>query len=283
MKLKLKKIKLLKEYFKKNPQVLMAFVFGSQSRGTQMKESDWDIGVYFKPKEYLEMESQVEEYEGEKNMWSDLIDILETDDVDFVVLNRARPVIVYTALRDGIPLIIRDQLLYLRLLNKTSYEAIDWHRLVDTYYDIFKQARSFTPETKCYVKERLTFLQEQLEDLDKFKKFTWEIYDKDKDQRRNIERWVENVVMASIDIAQAFLASEKRRIPQSYSDILKLFVAIHLGKDTALKFAEFAKLRNIVAHEYLDITWAKIKNFISEADRIYPKFIEKIEALLKKD
>ena len=117
MKLKLKKIKLLKEYFKKNPQVLMAFVFGSQSRGTQMKESDWDIGVYFKPKEYLEMESQVEEYEGEKNMWSDLIDILETDDVDFVVLNRARPVIVYTALRDGIPLIIRDQLLYLRLLN----------------------------------------------------------------------------------------------------------------------------------------------------------------------
>jgi len=89
--------------------------------------------------------------------------------------------------------------------------------------------------------------------------------------------------MASIDIAQAFLASEKRRIPQSYSNILKLFIAIHLGKDTALKFAEFAKLRNIVAHEYLDITWAKIKDFISEADRMYPKFIEKVEALLKKD
>ncbi len=43
-----KKIKLLKKYFEKKQEVLLAFLFGSFAKGFQMKESDLDIAVYFK-------------------------------------------------------------------------------------------------------------------------------------------------------------------------------------------------------------------------------------------
>jgi len=65
--------------------------------------------IYFKPKEYLEQEIDIEKYPGEKRTWSDLVDTLRTDDVDLVALNRARPALIYTVLRDGLFLIIRDK------------------------------------------------------------------------------------------------------------------------------------------------------------------------------
>jgi predicted nucleotidyltransferase len=108
---KQKKVELLKKYFKKKKSVVLAFLFGSQAKEREMGESDWDIGIYFKPKEYLELETNFD-YPEEEGMWSDLVDILKTDNVDLVILNRARPDLVYTVLRDGIPLIIRDKGLY---------------------------------------------------------------------------------------------------------------------------------------------------------------------------
>jgi len=44
-----KKIKQLKAYFKNRPDVVMAFLFGSQAQDRERSASDWDIAVYFKP------------------------------------------------------------------------------------------------------------------------------------------------------------------------------------------------------------------------------------------
>jgi len=280
---KLKKIKLLKDYFKKNPRVLMAFVFGSHAKGTQMEKSDWDIGVYFKPKEYLELESNIEKYKGEKNMWSDLVDILETDNIDLVVLNRAKSSLVYSAISTGTPLIIKDDKIYYELLCKAGYEAMDWWQFVKEFYEISKKTRSLTAEAGARVRERLDFAKRHFQDIDRFRSFTWERYRDDTNEQRNLEKWVENLVMAAIDIAKIVLASDKRGIPQGYRDTLKLFVTFYVDKKLADKFADFIKLRNIIAHEYLDLKWKQIKEFIQAADKLYPKFIEKVEIFLKKD
>jgi uncharacterized protein YutE (UPF0331/DUF86 family)/predicted nucleotidyltransferase len=280
---KTKKIKELKRYFKRKPSVILAFLFGSQAKNLAKKISDWDIGVYFQPKEYLELETEIEEYPGEKGMWSDLVDILETDDVDLVVLNRAKASVVYPALREGFPLVIKDKRLYFNLLCKSSYEAIDWWDFVEKYFKIKEKAKSLTPEIKAEIKERLVFLEEQLRDIERFKKLSWEKYQKDRNERRNVERWVENLVLPCIDIAQIILAAKKREIPQGYKEILKVFLALELNfpsKEVEI-FSEFAKLRNIVAHQYLDIKWQKIKKFIKEAEKLYPKFIKKIKKMVK--
>jgi predicted nucleotidyltransferase len=54
----LRKIKLLKKYFEKEPSVSFAFLLGSQIKDRARAGSDWDVAVYFKPNEYLELEKE---------------------------------------------------------------------------------------------------------------------------------------------------------------------------------------------------------------------------------
>lgn len=276
------KIEKLKEYFEKREDVVMAFLFGSRANETVHLSSDWDIGVYFKPKEYSELESR-ENYPNEDKIWSDLFALLQTNDVDLVVLNRAKSSLVYNVLRTGIELKMADRKMYFDLLCKTSYEAMDWWKFVDEYFKISEKANSLTPEAKTKIQEWLSFLIEQFQDAEQFKNLTWEIYEKDRKERRNIERWIENLAVPALDIAKVFLASDKKEIPQGYKEILKVFTALYIDPSFAERFSEFAKLRNIVAHEYLDIRWGKIQKFLTEAEELYPKFIKKVKEILENE
>ena len=275
----LRKIKFLKGFFEKEPEVLMALLFGSQIKSLARGSSDWDIGVYFRPNEYLELEKE-SDYPNENKIWSDLVDILQTE-VDFLVLNRARPSLVFSILNSGFPLVIKDRKLYLRLLCKTSYEAIDFWGFVYDFWRIREGAKSLSPEERAILIEHLVFLEEELKDLEEFKKLTWDEYQKDRFKRRNVERWVENWVRASLDVAKIILASEKKEIPQTYKDNLKMLGLHHFSPSFAERFSQFAELRNIVVHEYLDTKWNKIKNFIAEAEGLYPEFIEGIKKIVK--
>ena len=58
------KITLLKEYFEREREVSTVFLFGSQAKNLVRIISDWDIGVYFKPKEYLELETESDNPRG---------------------------------------------------------------------------------------------------------------------------------------------------------------------------------------------------------------------------
>lgn len=117
--------------------------------------------------------------------------------------------------------------------------------------------------------------------MEEFKKLTWDEYRKDRFKRRNAERWVENLVMSSLDIAKVVLASEKKEVPETYKDTLKIFALLYFNFSFAERFSQFAELRNIVVHAYLDVKWGKIKNFIKEAESLYPEFIEGIKKIIK--
>lgn len=274
------KLTQLKGYFEKNKEVLMAFIFGSKTKGTQGSFSDWDIAVYFRPLEYLELERE-KDYPQEDRIWSDLIDILETDDVDFLVLNRAKPSLVYNILCTGVSLVIKDRKLYLNLLCKTSYEAIDWWNLTKEFFEIGERTKSISEEDKAILREHIRFLENEFSEFKKFEMITWEEYVKESDKRRNIERWVENLVMSMLDIAKIILASERRNIPQSYKDILKVFTTFYIDSSVAEEFSEFAKMRNIIVHEYLGIKWRRIERFIENASKLFPLFIEKVKGFTK--
>lgn len=125
-------------------ETTLAFIFGSRASCRARASSDWDIAVYFRPKEYGELETE-SDYAGEKGMWSDLVDIVGSDSVDLVILNRARPPLVYDVLREGLPLTIKDRRLYIDLLNKSSYEAMDWWQLVSEFQEIRERSKSLAP------------------------------------------------------------------------------------------------------------------------------------------
>jgi uncharacterized protein YutE (UPF0331/DUF86 family)/predicted nucleotidyltransferase len=279
MKMADKKIEGLNQYFQKEPSVILAFLFGSRAKGFEREVSDWDIAVYFKPEEYLEIEAE-REYPGENRIWSDLIDLLETDDVDFLALNRVRAALVYNVLRVGTSLVIKDRRLYLELLCKVSYEAVEWWEFVSDFWNISQKAKSLPPEERARVLEYLRFLENEFSEVEQIKSFSWQDYIQDSFKRKIIERWVENLVMSALDIAKVILASEKKEIPQTYKDTLKIFGALYIDPAFGEKFSEFASLRNILVHEHLDIKWRRIKNFIEHAEKLFPVFIEKIKEIV---
>lgn len=272
-------IQKLKHYFEKEPKVVLAFLFGSQAKGRERGISDWDIAVYFQPKEFGEIEVE-EEYPNENRIWSDLTRILQSE-VDFLVLNRAKPSLVFSVLNAGSPLVVKDRKLYLTLLSKSHYEAVDFWNFIYDFWKIRERSLSLSAEDRGIILEQLIFLENEYEDIGKFRTLHWEEYVKDADIRRNVERWIENLVMVSLDIAKILLASGKKDVPHTYKDTLKRMGILYFDEYFAEHFAPFADLRNIIAHEYLDIRWNRIQHFIQEAQDLYPKFIARIKELVK--
>jgi len=129
--------------------------------------------------------------------------------------------------------------------------------------------------------KHLDFLREELEDFPKFRVLDQKTYSADKDTRRNVERWVENLVSCCIDIAKIVLATQKRRIPETYREVLfDLGNLPSFSEALGEELSRWARLRNILAHEYLDVRWASIRAFIDKAEPVLQEFAGRIEALL---
>lgn len=134
-------------------------------------------------------------------------------------------------------------------------------------------------------RERLTryvdFMESELSDIPKFSNIDWKTYSENRDLRRNLERWIENIVNCSIDIAKVILVIENKRIPSTYKEILKeLGATQYFDEAFGDAVSQWAFLRNILAHEYLDIRWSSINRFIRSAAPVYRKLIEKIKSLI---
>lgn len=73
------------------------------------------------------------------------------------------------------------------------------------------------------------------------------------------------------------------RIPQTYREMLaELSMIEGFDDDTAEKLAAFSKLKNILAHEYLDIRFNQIRRFIDAAEPAYTALLSFVQGLLKK-
>ncbi|MEP9410335.1 MAG: DUF86 domain-containing protein [Candidatus Brocadia sp.] len=129
--------------------------------------------------------------------------------------------------------------------------------------------------------KHVTFLEEELKDHEKFKNLSWEGYNQDRSKRRDVERWIENIINSSIDIAKIILASEGLPLADTYKDIVSsLSLVSGFGKEAVEKLSGYVKLLNIITHEYLDLRWSSIKKFISEAAPFYNELVSNIKNYL---
>ena len=108
-----------------NKDIIAAILFGSESRGTATQESDIDIALLY-----------------EKDNIPNGIDLLQfrqqlsdkmEQDVDIVLLNKASPIISMQALKNGKPLLIRNQKVY------DAFEI----QLVTDYADVKRMREPF--------------------------------------------------------------------------------------------------------------------------------------------
>jgi len=137
-------------------------------------------------------------------------------------------------------------------------------------------------ELKQKLLKHINFVEAEIGDYPKFKTLTWKEYSDDRDKRRNVERWTENIINSSIDIAKAILILEGKNLPDNYKEIVLAVSTIkELEIDSADQLSRWVKFRNILAHEYLDIKWTSIKKFIAETEPLYRTFLDKAKEYLE--
>jgi uncharacterized protein YutE (UPF0331/DUF86 family) len=136
-------------------------------------------------------------------------------------------------------------------------------------------------EIKLRLIKHATFLESELQDFPGFRSLLWEDYHKDRSKRRDVERWIENIINSSIDISKIILVSEKIPTPDTYKELVaSISLVPGFDKERMGELSEWVRFRNIIAHEYLDIRWASLKKFIDEAEPLYRGFLKNVKEYL---
>jgi len=129
---------------------------------------------------------------------------------------------------------------------------------------------------------RLSFLQVELSDLQEYNGLTYEEYQTDRRVRREVERLVENLANACLDIVKIILAGENLEVPSTYSlAFARLSEAGLISHDLAKELAALARTRNVLAHQYLDIKWERLHHFLRHGPRLLARFVEIVERKLE--
>ena len=139
-------------------------------------------------------------------------------------------------------------------------------------------------EVKYRLIKHMSFLENELKDYSLFKSLSWKEYNEERTKRRDVERWIENIINSSIDISKIILTSEDKAIPDTYKAIVKnLSLISGFSAKNMEKLVEWVGLRNIISHEYLDIRWTSITRFITDTEPLYKDFLGKTKAYLEKN
>ena len=257
------KIDQLKSYFAGRDDVLLAYLFGSQARGEPHTHSDWDVAVYFKPRTGALEYQTGEYYDAEGEIQNDLARMLNAD-IDLIVINHAPATIVFSALR-GIELAQKDYWSYSTLLLQSMFDAIDYRAVVQDYFQIAARSQSLNPIDKDRVAKISTFLVNEVHDLEKLIEMNQLVYQQDKNMQRSLDRCVENVANATIDIAKILVSSNKIHLPETYEQMILALQAVDDFDPThAEALSKSASMRNLLAHQYLDLRFRGIAAFVQK-------------------
>jgi len=123
-----------------------------------------------------------------------------------------------------------------------------------------------------YLEKELSFLSGYERDVD------WNVYQTQRSKRLEIERWVECLINATLDVSKMLLTTTGDEIPETSREVLfQIASRICDSEKEAEMFSELAKIRNTLAHRYLDIRWADIKRFFQIVPKLYPSFLDYIK------
>lgn len=129
-----------------------------------------------------------------------------------------------------------------------------------------------------YVEKELSFLPAYEREID------WKTYYSLRSKRLEIERWIECLINAALDISKMFLTIKGETVPETSREVLfQMGSRIYGIEAEAEAFSELAKIRNTLAHRYLDIRWRDIRRFLQVAPTLYPAFIYYVKKAMEGD
>ena len=164
---------------------------------------------------------------------------------------------------------MRDRAFHTRYFLAVTAVASDFLETEREYRAVRDRSRSLSAIDRSRLERILDFISTELRDRDQFRSVTLDRYQGDRDLRRNLDRWVEMLINAAIDIGKIVLASERRTVPYTYGQILAELEAVERFSYLAGRLGPLAALRNVLAHEYLELRFGRVERFVeSGADAV---------------
>lgn len=241
-------------------EIAFAILFGSAVSGRLRGDSDLDVAVYGASGRHLEIETERELLDEAQIQLA--VERATDRNVDLLVLNRAPAVVCAAAMSSGRPLFIRDSSAYSRFFLAVTDAAIDFYETEREWQDIRERSASLSAVDRSRLERIFAFLDDELADAPSFENVTQAMYLRDRALRRNLDRWIEILINAVIDIAKIVQASEHLPIPRTYAQILDLLPSLPAFSSVPPEIRNLASLRNVMAHEYLDLRFVRIRRFI---------------------
>lgn len=241
-------------------EITFAVLFGSAVSGRLRIDSDLDIAVYGDSGRALELET--ERRLNDEGAVQLALERSTGRNVDLLVLNRAPAPVCMAAVAAGVPVLVRDQAQFSRYILAVTDAAIDFLETEREWREIQARSLSLTPLDQSRLERILVFVEDELQDAPLFQGVTLAPYQRDRSLRRNLDRWVEVLVNAVIDVAKIVEASEHLSVPQTYAQILAALPQIAGFETVPDEIGELAALRNVLAHEYLDLRFSRVRRFI---------------------
>jgi len=239
--------------------ISFAFLFGSAAAGRLRDDSDIDLAIYGSS-DGLEIESDRRlVYEVDVQI---AVERATGRNVDLLVLNRAPATVCSAALLHGVPVVMRNGSLYSRYFLAVTSVAIDFLETEREFRRIRDRSASLSEIDRSRLLRILEFINQELEDKPEFEAVTHHRYQSDRAMRRNLDRWVETLINAGIDAAKIALASEHQDVPQTYGQILELIEETPPFDTLSGRLRHLAALRNLMAHEYLDLRFTRVQEFV---------------------
>ena len=126
-----------------------------------------------------------------------------------------------------------------------------------------------------YIEKELQFLEIYEREID------WKVYQLQREKRLEVERWVECIINAVLDISKMLFTMKREDVPETSRELLfKIGSSIFKTEEEAGNFSELAKIRNTLAHRYIDLRWNDIKQFFQIAAKLLPAFSDHIKSLI---
>jgi predicted nucleotidyltransferase len=116
----------LTDFLIRQPEVSLAYLFGSQAQGRAHSLSDVDVAVLL-----AEQFTPAEQSRARLHLLGELMALLQREDVDLVVLNQASLLLRHRVLRDGRLLFANDDRARVRFAAETYRRYLDCRYMYD--------------------------------------------------------------------------------------------------------------------------------------------------------
>lgn len=138
-----------------------------------------------------------------------------------------------------------------------------------------------TPMEKEIIRRKLAVIVENLKVLEPINKMRKDEYTRDVYKRKAVERLLQELIEAAIDINTHVIVQTGNQVPDDYyGSFIKMGELGMLKIDLAEKLAPSAGLRNRLVHEYDVLEHSLVLDAVRMAEDLYPEYVKEMEDYL---